>query len=110
VIEIDGHDFHERTKEQAAADRKRDRVLSALGYTVIRFTGSEVYAAPSDCAREAVALALVLTGRADAFDAESQYAFSRGIKFGEERTLKALTEPSPPKALPPAPSTEQAAE
>jgi len=53
VIEVDGHDFHERTKEQAAKDKSRDRYLTANGYTVIRFTGSEVWANPFACAEEA---------------------------------------------------------
>lgn len=43
VIECDGHDYHERTKEQAARDRSRDRELSTMGYSVLRFTGSEIY-------------------------------------------------------------------
>lgn len=43
VVELDGHDFHERTKEQAARDRSRDRDLMANGYQVLRFTGSEVW-------------------------------------------------------------------
>lgn len=46
VVEIDGHDFHERTKQQAARDRSRDRALTAGGYKVLRFTGSEVYSDP----------------------------------------------------------------
>lgn len=46
VIELDGHDYHERTKEQAASDRSRDRALIAAGYKVVRFTGSEVYRDP----------------------------------------------------------------
>lgn len=46
AIELDGHDFHERTKEQARRDKKRDRDLSALGFPVARFTGSEIFAAP----------------------------------------------------------------
>lgn len=50
VIECDGHDFHERTKEQAAADRARDRCLQAQGYTVFRFTGSEIWNDPLKCA------------------------------------------------------------
>lgn len=54
VIECDGHDFHERTKEQAASDRSRDRKLTTKGYTVIRFTGSEIYADPFRCAGEAL--------------------------------------------------------
>ncbi len=43
VIECDGHDFHERTKEQAARDRKRDRDLQRLGVPILRFTGSEIF-------------------------------------------------------------------
>jgi very-short-patch-repair endonuclease len=50
VIECDGHDFHERTKDQAAADRARDRWLQAHDYTVFRFTGSEIWNTPLECA------------------------------------------------------------
>lgn len=54
VIECDGHDFHEKTKEQATRDKKRDRDLMENGITVIRFTGSEIYDNPYRCARSAV--------------------------------------------------------
>lgn len=54
VIECDGHDYHERTKEQAKSDRKRDRWLMANGYLVMRFTGSEIWTAPLECACEAL--------------------------------------------------------
>lgn len=54
VIECDGHDFHEKTKEQAANDRQRERKLIQQGFIVIRFTGSEIYNAPAKCAREAL--------------------------------------------------------
>lgn len=50
VIECDGHDFHERTKEQAERDKKRDRELIARGYTVLRFTGREIWRDPRECA------------------------------------------------------------
>lgn len=43
VIECDGHDFHEKTKEQAARDKARDRFLSAEAGKVLRFTGSEIF-------------------------------------------------------------------
>jgi len=43
AIELDGHEFHERTKEQAQRDRERDRNLAAIGYQVLRYTGSEIY-------------------------------------------------------------------
>lgn len=52
AVEIDGHDFHEKTKEQAKRDKERDRALVAAGYTVLRFTGSEVYHNAEGCARE----------------------------------------------------------
>ncbi len=43
VIECDGHDFHEKTKEQAKKDKLRDRELVTDGYVVMRYTGSEIY-------------------------------------------------------------------
>jgi len=43
VIECDGHDFHEKTKEQAQKEKQRDRDLITSGYVVMRFTGSEIY-------------------------------------------------------------------
>lgn len=50
AIECDGHDFHERTKEQAEKDRSRDRDLTLQGYQVLRFTGSEIYRDAWKCA------------------------------------------------------------
>jgi very-short-patch-repair endonuclease len=44
VVECDGHDFHEKTKEQASRDKARDRFFAGLGIPVFRFTGSEIYA------------------------------------------------------------------
>lgn len=52
IVECDGHDFHERTKEQAAKDRGRDREFQLRGYSILRFTGSELYANPLACARQ----------------------------------------------------------
>lgn len=52
VVEADGHGFHERTKEQAAHDRKRDRWMTAQGYRVLRFTGSEIWADVLACVQE----------------------------------------------------------
>jgi len=43
IIECDGHDFHEKTKEQAGRDKKRDRRLQASGFKVFRFAGSEIW-------------------------------------------------------------------
>lgn len=52
VVECDGHDYHERTKQQAARDRKRDRAMQAAGYIVLRFTGSEIWNDPTACVQE----------------------------------------------------------
>lgn len=54
VIECDGHEFHEKTKEQARRDKERERSLLNEGYTVIRFTGSEIWEKPSRCVGEAM--------------------------------------------------------
>lgn len=52
VVECDGHDFHEKTKEQARRDKQRDRHFQSRGYKVLRFTGSEIWADPDACAEE----------------------------------------------------------
>jgi very-short-patch-repair endonuclease len=52
IIECDGHEFHERTKEQAMRDKKRDRELIKCGYKVIHFTGSEIYKDAFYCVNE----------------------------------------------------------
>jgi REase_MTES_1575 len=52
VIEVDGHDFHERTPEQASEDNGRDRVLQRLGIPFFRFTATDVVRRSADAARE----------------------------------------------------------
>lgn len=52
AVECDGHDFHERTKQQAARDRARDRALQSVGYDIFRFTGSELNHDARACATE----------------------------------------------------------
>lgn len=54
AVECDGHDFHEKTKEQAQRDKARDRALMAHGVKVMRFTGSEIWRDPSACVIEAI--------------------------------------------------------
>lgn len=49
-IECDGHDFHERTKEQAARDRNKDRDIQQAGIPILRFTGSEIHKDAAACA------------------------------------------------------------
>jgi len=51
VAECDGHEFHERTKDQAQRDKSRDRYLQSRGLQVFRFTGTEVRRDPIGCAQ-----------------------------------------------------------
>jgi len=48
AVELDGHAFHERTKEQVKLRDSRDRDLQADGWKVFHFSGSEIF---EDCAR-----------------------------------------------------------
>jgi very-short-patch-repair endonuclease len=52
VVEVDGHDYHERTPGQAQRDRSRDRYLTKRGSVVLRFTGREVWQDSLKCAWE----------------------------------------------------------
>lgn len=52
IVECDGHDFHERTKEQAAKDRSRDREAQMAGIHILRFTGSELWRDAWGCAEK----------------------------------------------------------
>ena len=54
VIECDGHNFHERTKEQASSDKERDRTLQKFGLLVFRYTGSDIWGDVFGCAHEAL--------------------------------------------------------
>jgi very-short-patch-repair endonuclease len=63
VVECDGHDFHERTKEQAARDRSRDRAMQRDGFIVMRFTGSELYKSPIYRAFEVIDVLKVTRGK-----------------------------------------------
>jgi very-short-patch-repair endonuclease len=42
IVECDGHEWHEKTKQQAQKDKERDRFLVKHGYKVLRYTGSEI--------------------------------------------------------------------
>lgn len=52
VIEIDGHEWHEKTKEQVRADKEKDRTYLKNNFIPIRFTGSEVYHNAKKCVDE----------------------------------------------------------
>ena len=50
IVECDGHDFHEETKEQASHDKRKDRDLQTAGFTIFRYSGSDVW---NDCVKAA---------------------------------------------------------
>jgi hypothetical protein len=78
LVECDGHEWHERTPQQAAKDRARDReILLKSGLPVVRFTGSEIVRDPDGCAKEVVDLALDSWRRA-VFSSESISAYAIG--------------------------------
>jgi very-short-patch-repair endonuclease len=54
LIEIDGHEFHEKTREQVRSDKKRERAIVQAGATVLRFSGSEIFKEPRSCVREVI--------------------------------------------------------
>jgi hypothetical protein len=47
AVELDGHDFHERTPEQVELRNTRDRALQAAGWHVFHFSGRELLKAPA---------------------------------------------------------------
>ena len=53
IVECDGHDFHQKTKEQVAKDNEREYDLKMAGYNILRFSGSQIYNRPFECAEEA---------------------------------------------------------
>lgn len=52
VIECDGYEFHQKTKEQVMKDNEREFNLKMAGYDVIRFSGSQIYRNPLKCAED----------------------------------------------------------
>jgi hypothetical protein len=56
IVELDGHAFHDKNKEQRAREKARDRFLIKTGYKILHFTGSEVNADPFKVAFEAFSL------------------------------------------------------
>jgi very-short-patch-repair endonuclease len=56
VIELDGHEFHEKSKEQVARDNKRVRALTQAGMSVLRFSGHELMGKSRDWMGDVIAM------------------------------------------------------
>jgi len=50
AVEVDGYNFHQRTREQVDRDNARDNKLQRLGWTVLRYSGSRVHHDAMGCA------------------------------------------------------------
>src|SRR5690625_4144124 len=68
AIECDGHDFHEKTKEQAARDKARERNLMSGGYKIIRFTGLEIWEDAVKCSSEIINIIYNVAGLDDYYN------------------------------------------
>jgi very-short-patch-repair endonuclease len=69
LVECDGHEFHEKTKEQASRDKRRDRDLQVAGFTIFRYSGSDVW---RDCIATAEEVVRVAYQRAVASPAAAR--------------------------------------
>lgn len=52
IVECDGYEFHQKTKEQVQNDYIRQRNIEMSGYRIIKFTGSEVFKDANNCVTE----------------------------------------------------------
>ena len=57
-VEIDGHNFHS-SREQRRGDAQRDRALLMDGWSMMRFTGTEIEADATACAHEVARIVLM---------------------------------------------------
>lgn len=65
AIECDGHEWHEKSKDQVARDKHRERrLLAEQGIATVRFAGSEIFADAQACAEFIRSLAHGATGDA----------------------------------------------
>lgn len=53
IVECDGHNFHSSAL-QRAFDKQRQDYLEGLGIPVVRFTGSQIFREPNECAMRVI--------------------------------------------------------
>ena len=52
LVECDGHEFHQKTKQQVERDNLRQYNLKMAGFDILRFSGSQIYKDPFKCAND----------------------------------------------------------
>jgi len=73
AVECDGFQFHS-SKQSFISDRKRDRLLKANGYDVLRYSGSEIYNDPIESAKDLARYLLTHKPPDEAREQTSQWA------------------------------------
>jgi len=63
IIECDGHNFHEKTKEQVKHNNERDYDLKNAGFDVLHFSGHQIYTEPFKCANKTIDYILSKIGK-----------------------------------------------
>lgn len=63
VIECDGYEFHQKTKQQVKHDNEREMRIKLLGYDVLRFSGTQIYENPMKCANDIIDYAITKISR-----------------------------------------------
>jgi very-short-patch-repair endonuclease len=84
AVECDGHEWHERTKQQASGDRARDRDLLRTGILTARYTGSDIASDPDGCAADLLDIVV------------SQGTAAMGIRSSIRRVRRAALGRRPP--------------
>lgn len=62
IIELDGHDFHDKDAKQRSYEKARDRYLVRAGHRVLHFTGSDIVRDPFKAAHETLSMLGVFVG------------------------------------------------
>jgi very-short-patch-repair endonuclease len=74
LVELDGHNFHDKDKRQRSYEKARDRHFVKAGYQVLHYTGSDVFADPYCVAFEILEVLGVL-------DEDEQYDSANPVGF-----------------------------
>lgn len=56
IVELDGHDFHDKDKKQRSYEKARDRFFVKSGFKVLHYTGSDVVADPFKVTHECLCM------------------------------------------------------
>jgi len=60
AVELDGYEFHHATRQLVDRDNRRTRALAKRGWTVVRYSGSEITKDAGRCALDAAAIVIDL--------------------------------------------------